>query len=47
MPETELPNGGDHELWNHEMRGSPFFMVIVVVKSSWNINYLKSAPNKF
>ena len=22
-PETESPNSGDHELWNHEMRGSP------------------------
>ena len=22
-PQTESRNGGDHELWNHEMRGSP------------------------
>ena len=22
-PETESRNGGDHELWNHEMRGFP------------------------
>ena len=22
-PETESWNGGDHELWNHEMRGFP------------------------
>ena len=22
-PETESRNSGDHELWNHEMRGSP------------------------
>ena len=23
MPEIESRNGGDHEFWNHEMRGSP------------------------
>ena len=49
MPEAELQNGGDHELWNHEMRGSPFFMVIAVVKNSrsWNIKNLKSITNEF
>ena len=24
-PETESRNRGDHELWNHEMRGFPVF----------------------
>ena len=29
-PETESRNRGDHELWNHEMRGFPVYPTLIL-----------------
>ena len=33
MPETESRNKGDHELWNHEMWGSPVVSKLQILKN--------------
>ena len=36
-PETESQNSGDHELWNHEMRGSPVYCSVYRREKLWGI----------
>ena len=35
-PETESRNSGDHEFWNHEMRGSPVAVIWADLSENWS-----------
>ena len=45
LPETKSRNSGDHELWNHEMRGPPVynFGLIIAIRLSKIENLFKVA----
>ena len=45
-PETKSRNSGDHELWNHEMRGSPVIWLVLNIGKAGKVETFLMRGNK-